>query len=82
VRQTRTKMMTTLVTAVFAALAAEPAGPAGNQVVVPRGAPVQIAVVLDKSDSIAPLYTDGIRNAIAIARPVARQDPRLSDPVE
>jgi hypothetical protein len=64
------KMIVALLTAVAAALAAGAVGPAAaaaNQVVVPHGAPVQLAVVLDKSDSVAPLYTAGIRNAIQMA---------------
>jgi hypothetical protein len=64
------KMMVALLAAISTALAVGPVGPAaaaGNQVVVPHGAPVQIAVMLDKSDSIAPLYTAGVRNAIQMA---------------
>ncbi len=38
-----------------------------GQVVVPRGGPVQIAVVLDKSDSVGTIYYAGIRNAIQMA---------------
>ena len=43
------------------------AGAAGGQVVVPHGGPVQIAVVLDKSDSIGATYYAGIHNAIQMA---------------
>lgn len=40
---------------------------ATSQVVVPRGNPVQIAIVLDRSDSIGATYYAGIRNAIRMA---------------
>jgi hypothetical protein len=39
----------------------------GSQVVVPRGQPVQIAVVLDESPPISTLYSQGIRNAVQMA---------------
>jgi hypothetical protein len=42
------------------------AAPSG-QVVVPRGRPLQIAVALDRSDSIGAAYSAGIRNAIQMA---------------
>ena len=76
-RPTRARIMAALLTAVSAVLTIGPTGPAvaaGNQVVVPPGAAVQIAVVLDTSDSIAPLYTTGVRNAIAMA---VRSHPRI-----
>ena len=40
---------------------------ATSQVVVPRGKPVQIAIVLDRSDSIGATYYAGVRNAIRMA---------------
>ena len=53
--------------AVAMSAAAASAHVAGDQVVVPHGGPVQIAVVLDKSDSVGATYFAGIRNAIQMA---------------
>jgi ABC-type branched-subunit amino acid transport system substrate-binding protein len=50
------------------------------RVVVPRGGPVQIAVVLDTSDSIGATYSAGIHNAIQMA--VALQRSIRGFPIE
>lgn len=59
--------LTVLFTALVPALSVtSPAEAAGGQVVVPRGDPIQIAVVLDHSGLLAPLGADA-RNAIKMA---------------
>lgn len=74
-----------LFTALVATLVAPggSAADAGGKVVVSRGQPVQIAVVLDKSDVLGALFEKGIRNAVEMAvqsRPTIRGFPiQLND---
>ena len=62
---TRALLVATLGTLLLTATASARA--TAGQVVVPRGGSVQIAVVLDKSDSVGATYYAGIHNAIRMA---------------